>query len=169
MKETPEDFQYLQVLLDRSIEQAGSFLRQSFQMPAHCLFARQLVHYWQGVQAIALATVTSKGEPRVAPIGAWLFRGRFYIPTVATAVRSKHVMHHPAISFTSYQGNDLAIIVHGDATIIQPDHPDFIAVETFQLERSGHCVREWEGGLFLKISPQMLYTFARSPDQYPED
>ena len=169
MHETREDFQHLQALLDRSIEQAGTFLRQSFQMPAHCLSARQVVHFWQGVQTIAFATVTSKGEPRVAPIGAWLFRARFYIPTVATAVRSKHVMHHPAISFTYYQGNDLAIIVHGDATIIRPDHPDFIAVETLQLERSGHSVREWGEGLFLQITSKTLYTFARSPDQYPED
>src|SRR6266852_62768 len=115
MHETQEDFQRLQVLLDRSIEQAGAFLRQSFQMPTHSLTAQQVVHFWQGLQTIALATVTSKGEPRVAPIAALLFRGHFYVPTVETAIRTKHVMHHPAISFTYYQGNDVAIIIHGDA------------------------------------------------------
>lgn len=70
MYETPEDIHLLQALLDRSIEQAGAFLRQSFQMPNHSLSARQLIHVWQGMQTIALATVTRNGEPRVAPIGA---------------------------------------------------------------------------------------------------
>lgn len=169
MYETREDLQQLQALLDTSIEQAGTFLRQSFQMPAHSLSARQVVHFCQGLQTIALATVTSKGEPRVAPIGALLFRGRFYVPTVATAVRTKHVRHHPAISFTYYQGNDVAIIVHGEATVIHPDHPDFVAVETLQLEESGHSVREWGEGVFLQIIPKTLYTFARFPDHYPEE
>jgi uncharacterized pyridoxamine 5'-phosphate oxidase family protein len=169
MHETPEDFQRLQALLDQSIEQAGAFLRQSFQMPTHSFSARQLVHFWQGLQTIALATVTSKGEPRVAPISALLFHGRFYIPTIATAVRTKHVLHHSAISFTSYQGNDVAIIVHGEATVIRPDHPDFVTVEALQLEESGHSVREWGEGVFLQITPKLLYTYARSPDHYPED
>jgi uncharacterized pyridoxamine 5'-phosphate oxidase family protein len=169
MRETSEDLQSLQALLDQSIEHAGAFLRQSFQIPTHSFSARQLVHFWQGLQTIALATVTSKGEPRVAPISTLFFRGRFYVPTVATAARTKHVIQHPAISFTYYQGNEVAIIVHGEATVIQPDHPDFVAVEALQLEASGHSVLEWGEGVFLQILPRWLYTFARNHDHYPED
>jgi len=94
-----------------------------------------------------------------------LFQGHFYIPTVASAIRTKHVLHHPAISFTYYQGNDAALIVHGEATLIQPDHPDFVAVEAFQHERSGHSVREWGDGVFLRITSKTIYTFARFPDR----
>src|ERR1700738_2851040 len=129
MYETDEDIQHIQALLDRSIEQAGVFLRASFEMPSHSLPARQLVHLWQGLQTVAFATATKKGDPLVAPTGALLFHGRFYIPTVASALRTKHVLHRLAISFTFYQGNDVAVIIHGEAAVVRPDDPDFAALE----------------------------------------
>ena len=166
MYETPEEVTQLQTLLERSIEQAGPFLRESFAMPAHSLSARQLLAFWQGLQTVALATVTSKGEPRVAPIGALLLRGRFYIPTVANAIRTKHILRNAAISFTCYQGNDLAVIVHGTATVIRPDDADFAAIEAFQREKSGVSVQEWGAGVYLAISPATIYTYARFPESY---
>ncbi len=166
MYETPEDLLNLQALLDQSIEQASAFLRESFQMPTHSLSAHQLVNLWQGLHTIAFATVSAQGEPRVAPISALLFRGSFYIPTVATAARTRHVIRQPAISFTYFQGNDLAIIAHGTATIIRPDHINFAALEALQRENSGHSVQEWGEGVFLQVAPTMLYTFARQPDVY---
>ena len=166
MYETLEDFDMVQSLLNQSIENAGPFLRESFQMPDHSLSARQLVQFWQGVQTVAFATVTMKGEPRVAPIGALLFHGRFYIPTVAYAIRTLHVTHRPAISFTLYQGNDLAIIVHGNAKVIRSDDAFFADLEAFQHECTGSSVQEWGEGVFLQIEPQTLYTFARYPERF---
>lgn len=168
MYETLEDIHYLQILLDLSIERAGVFLRQSFEMPGHSLSARQLVHLWQGLQTVAFATTTRKGEPLVAPIGALLFHGRFYIPTVALAVRTSHVVQRPAISFTFYQGNDVAVIVHGEAAIVRPDSADFASLEAFQREMSGSSVREWGEGVFLHIVPRAIYTYVRFPDRYLE-
>jgi hypothetical protein len=167
MYETREDIQHLQVLLDQSIEQAGAFLRESFQMPDHSLSAQQLVHLWQGLQTVAFATATKKGEPRVAPIGMLLLRENFYIPTVEQAVRTKHILRQPAISFTYFQGNDVAIIVHGEASVIRPDDPDFANVEAFQREVSGQSVQEWGEGVYLRIIPRAIHTFARYPDRYP--
>lgn len=43
MRETAEDLEKLQALLDQSIEQAGDVLRSSFQMPECSLSAAQLV------------------------------------------------------------------------------------------------------------------------------
>lgn len=82
MRETPEDLGELQSLLERSIEQAGPFLRSSFEMPEHSLNAQQLANHLQGLPTVAMATVTARGEPRVAPISAIFYRGRFHIPTV---------------------------------------------------------------------------------------
>ena len=128
MHETPEDIERLQTLLDRSIERAGAFLRSSFEMPEHSLSAGQITRYLQGIQNVAFATTTAKGEPRVAPIGSLFYRGHFHIPTVATAARTRMVTARPAISLTHYVGDDLAIIVHGSATIIPVDHPDFASI-----------------------------------------
>ena len=80
----------------------------------------------------------------------------------------KHILHHPAISFTYYQGNDVALIVHGEAISIHSNHSDFVAVETLQRETSGQSVREWGEGVFLQITAKTIYTFARFPDRYLE-
>lgn len=166
MYETPDEIEHLQVLLDRSIEQAGAFLRSSFEMPTHSLSAWQLVHLWQGLQTVAFATATKKGDPLVAPIGTLLFHGRFYIPTVASALRTRHVLQRPTVSFTYYQGNDVAVIVHGEAAVIPSNDAEFAALEAFQREMSGGSVREWGVGVFLHINPRVIYTYARLPEQF---
>jgi uncharacterized pyridoxamine 5'-phosphate oxidase family protein len=168
MYETPDDIQRLQQILDRSIEHAGAFIRESFEMPGHSLSARQLVHFWQGLQTVAFATVTARGEPRVAPIGALLLRGRFAIPTVAAAVRTRHVQRQPAISFTLYQANSLAVIVHGEAVIVRQNHPEFAEFEAFQREVSGTSVLNWGEGVFLLVMPKTIYTYAHEPENYAD-
>lgn len=166
MNETQEDIEQLQRLLDQSIEHAGSFLRNSFQMPECSLSAKQLVQYLQGIHTVAFATVTAKGEPRVAPIGSLFFRGHFYIPTVATAARTKQVMKRSAVSLTHFVGNDLAIIVHGDATVIASNHLDFPMLESLHYAGSGSKVSDWGEGIYLQVKANVLYTFARHLDQY---
>ena len=167
MNETREDLEQLQKLLDHSLEQAGDFLRHSFQMPQHSLTAQQLVRYLHGIQTVAFATVTADGRPRVAPVGALFVRGHFYIPTIATAVRTRHVMKRPAVSLTYFVGNDLAILVHGQAAPLYPNHPDFTIVEALQQENSGQSVRDWGDGVYLRVEAEVVYTFARYPEQYP--
>ena len=167
MRETPEDVTRLEGLLRQSIERAGPFLRSSFEMPEHSLSARQLIAYLQGVQTVALATVTAKGEPRIAPIGAIFYRGTFYIPTVAEAARTRHIARRPAVSLTLFAGDGLAIIVHGRAVIVRPDDPDFAPVEAIQRASRGTSVREWGDGVYLRIEADVCYTYARDVALYP--
>jgi hypothetical protein len=166
MHEAPEDLERLQALLNRSIERAGAFLRRSFEMPEHSLSAGQLVRYLQGNQVVAFATVTAKGEPRVAPIGSLFYRGQFHIPTVTTAARTRMVTAHPAVSLTHYAGIDLAIIAHGSATLIPADHADFAALEAMQRTASGSSVQDWGEGVYLRVEAETLITYARYPDQF---
>ena len=159
MRETQEDIERLQALLDNSIERAGAFLRRSFQMPGHSLTAQQLIDCWLDVQTVALATVTTRGEPRVAPIGSLLYRGEIYIPTVATAARTRHVMKRPAVSLSLFrvvcgqgeQKDELAIIVHGSAAIISPDHADFETLENLLYAYAHTKAGEWGEGVYLHI------------------
>ena len=166
MREEPEDLQRLQALLDRSIEGAGAFLRDSFEMPGHSLSAPQLVHFLRGIHNVALATVTRKGEPRVAPIGALFFRGRFHVPTVATAARTRHLTQRPAASLTIYEDDDLAVIVHGRAEVLGPDHADFPTLEELFRESGGGSVLDWGEGVYVRIKAEKLYTFVRYPDRF---
>jgi N-acetylglutamate synthase-like GNAT family acetyltransferase len=163
MRETQGDIERLQALLDSSIERAGAFLRRSFQMPEHSLTAQELVDCWQDVQTVALATATKRGEPRIAPIGSLLYRGEIYLPTVATATRTRHVMKRPAVSLTLFRENELAIIVHGYATIISPDHEDFEALEDLLYASTHTKAGEWGEGVYLHIQAEAIYTYNRHP------
>lgn len=167
-----QDDVWLQSVIDRSIEGAGPYLRMSFQMPQHSLSARQLITHLKGFVNIALATVTKAGEPRVAPIGAVFHRGRFCAPILTHAARAKHVKRNPAVSLTYYEGNDLAVIVHGTGRLAGVNDPEFGALEQLQQHGEGQSVRTWgpeDAAAFLIVEPGQLYTFARRPEEYPED
>ncbi len=167
MHETTDDIVELEALLQRSIEQAGPFLRSSFEMPEKSLAARQLCRALDGIQTVAIATVTAKGEPRAAPIGAFLYRGRFYIPTTMESARVRHVRRRPGISLTRFDGIDFAVIVHGDAVVLGEEDPDFEILERIQRELTGSTVLDWGTGAFIRVEATACYTFARFPDQFP--
>jgi nitroimidazol reductase NimA-like FMN-containing flavoprotein (pyridoxamine 5'-phosphate oxidase superfamily) len=169
MRESPVDLQRLQALLDDSITRASAFLRSSFEMPEHSLSAMQLTTHLQGAVTVALATVTAKGEPRVAPINAFFLRGQFYVPTVAEATRTRHLSRRPGASLTYFEGTALAVIAHGEARIISADHRDFSELDATQVAVGNQSVREWEGhGVYLQLRAGSLYTFAHEPAGYPE-
>lgn len=168
MRETPADLQRLQTLLDQSVEQASPFLRSSFEMPQRSLSAAQLVAHLQGSLTVALGTVTARGEPRVAPIAAFVLRASFYLPTVAEAARAKHLARRPGASLTYFEGIDLAVVAHGRVTIIDADHPDFAELDATQVESGNESVRDWQGhGIYLHLVPATLFTFARHRKALP--
>lgn len=167
MNEAPEDIERLQTLLTASIEKAGSYLRNSFEIPRCSLSATQLANYLQGLKDVALATVTAKGEPRNAPISAIFYRGYFYIPTGSNAARVKHIRRNPAVSLTYYEGRLFAIIVHGWVSEFALDQEPADKLEEILYEGAGSRVRDWGGGLYLRINADTFYTFARHPERYP--
>jgi hypothetical protein len=63
--ETPQELEELQALIDRSFAGAGPHLLRIMK-PERRLTARQVVRYLDGIKHISLATVTARGEPRVA-------------------------------------------------------------------------------------------------------
>lgn len=164
MRETPEDIAWLSGVLTRSIERAGPYLRSSFRMPEHSLSAERLVAALEGILEVALATVTAKGEPRVAPTAALFYRGRFHVPTLLASARVAHLRRQPAVSVTYYEGVDLAVIVHGRAAFVTPEDADFEALSELQLETSEQTVRQWGADpLYLRIEPDVMYTFTSKP------
>ena len=166
--ESPHDVERLDEQLCASIERAGPFLRSSFEMPAHSLTAAQLIRSLQGVKTVALATVTAKSEPRVAPIGAFFYRGNFYIPTTMQAARVRHIRRQPALSLTLFEGIDLAVIVHGNAVVLVEGAPEFEALIDIQRSGQGETVRDWGEGAFIRIDATAIYTYARFPERFPE-
>ena len=164
MHETEDDLAWMQSVIDHSIATAGPYLRSSFRMPTHSMSPRQIVGLLNGILDVAIATVTAKGEPRVSPIGAVFWRGRFYVPTLAAAARVRQLRRNRAVSVTYYQGVDIAIIVHGRAAFIEPPDEDFPALYELQQETSGQNVRGWgENPLYIRVDPDVMHTFIRDP------
>jgi nitroimidazol reductase NimA-like FMN-containing flavoprotein (pyridoxamine 5'-phosphate oxidase superfamily) len=168
MNETGADLERLQALLDSSIERATQFLRASFEMPEKSLSVGQLVAHLTGSLTVALATVTAGGEPRVAPINAFLLRAHFYVPTVVESARARHLAARPGVSLTYYEGRELAVIVHGKAQIIDERDERFEELDLFQTGRGRQSPREWSGrAAYLQVIPGTIYKYASEPDRYP--
>ena len=170
MRETQYEVAALRQLMQDSIDKAGSFIRESLQMPSHSLSVEQLLRYWSRMRTAAVATTTARGEPRVAPTGVALFRGGFVIPTVAEAARTGAIRTRPAVSVAHFDEGDLAVIAHGKATIVGEGDALFDDLTALQRELSdGEDVTRWKGtGVYLCATPQTLYTFARYPERFPD-
>ena len=161
MRESPAELEQLQELIDRSIEGAGPFLRNAFEMPERSLSARQLVERLDGARTVALATTTARGEPRVAPIGALFVHGAFHLPTVAQAARTRHLAARPAASVTYYEGNDLAVIAHGGVVILERSDPAFDELDALQVQVGNESPTQWQGdAVFLRLDADRLFTYA---------
>ena len=87
---------------------------------------------------------------------------------MASAARTRHLRERSAVSLTLYEGSDLAIIVHGEASVLAQDHPDFEALEDVFRESGGGSVLDWGEGVYLRVEAEKLYTFARYPERFPE-
>ena len=160
MRESPADLERLQELIDRSIEGAGPFLRNAFEIPQRSLSAHQLVERLEGARTVALATTTARGEPRVAPIGALFVHGAFHVPTVAQAARTRHLAARPAASITYYEGNDLAVIAHGRVVILERSGPAFDELDALQVHLGNESPTQWQGdAVFLRLDADRLFTY----------
>jgi Pyridoxamine 5'-phosphate oxidase len=162
MRETADDLERLQSVLDRSVERASPFLRRSFEMPERSLSAADLAARLDGLLVVSLATVTAKGEPRVAPIDAVFLRGHFYVPTVAQAARARHLARQPGVSVTNYEGRELAVIVHGRVGTVASGEDPFDEIEAIRVAAGGQSIAEWSGDpIFIRIDADVIYTYAK--------
>jgi pyridoxamine 5'-phosphate oxidase-like protein len=162
MRESAADLERLQALIDRSIEGAGAFLRNAFEMPERSLSAAQLVDRLQGSRTVALATATARGEPRVAPIGSLFVRASFHVPTVAQAARTRHLAARPAASLTYFEGTNMAVVAHGHVAIIDGADPAFAELDALQVQCGNESVTEWHGeGVYLRLDADRLFTYSR--------
>lgn len=166
MQESETERAALEKLLNASMAAAGPFVRASFEWPEHALTLDRLLAAFEGVQTVALATATAAGAPRVAPIGCLLVGGVFYIPTTRTAARYRMVLRRPDVSLTRFDGNDLAVIVHGHARPLQQGEPEFAHIDAALLASGATSPTTWGqpgDGCYLAITPRTILTYTRYP------
>ena len=117
MFETSADLQVLQQLLDASYARAGAHLRSIWGEETR-LDADALSTELAGVQVLDLATVTPRGEPRVAPVDGLFFRGQFWFGSAENSARFRNIRANPAVSGAISRGLEtFLVLVHGRAEL----------------------------------------------------
>lgn len=168
MQETPEQIQALQALIDRSFAGAGDHL-QSIITPDKRLSARQVVTMLQGTKHVAFATVSSRGEPYVSPLDGLFLWGRFYASTDGSSVRARHLKRNKAVSLTHFNGDQYAITVHGDATVLEKGDAEAGAIDEVWQQLYGMSAFDLaEHVIFVRVDARRMFTFAGSPEDFPE-
>jgi hypothetical protein len=168
MHETADEIEALQDLLDRSYARSGGHL-QSIVTGDKRLNARQVVRYLEGVKHIAVATVSSKGEPRVSPVDGHFLHGHFYFGTEGSSLRIRHLRRNPAVSATHVVGDDVGITVHGRAVLLSKGEPEADTLADLYTRIYGSNPYEWGNDIvFARIDADSMITYAPHPEKYPE-
>ena len=170
MHETEEDLARLQRLLDESYAAAGGHLL-SIHTPDRRMTAGQLSETLTGVRVLSLATVTASGEPLVGPVDGLFYRGRFWFGSAQESVRFRHIRARPAVSASHTVGEELAVVVHGNAREIDVDAAEQDGFRAYLREVYGPQWERWWPGRkppYAMIEPRRMFTFhmdARRPPQ----
>jgi hypothetical protein len=124
MYETAEELRALQDVLDASFARSGVHLRRIWGEETR-LDAQDLNAELTGVQVLDLATVTPRGEPRVAPVDGLFFRGSFWFGSAPDSTRFRNIRANPAVSAALTRGLEtFLVIVRGRAVETDPRGPD---------------------------------------------
>jgi len=164
--ETEEELSQLQELLEASSARVGERLAAIFDSQNR-LSAKQLAGF-QGVRLMAVATVNSKGEPRVAPRSAAFLHGKFYLASNSKSVTVRRLSAEPSVA-VSYFENHLLIMGHGLAVPILEGTSGFmtLAPEWEEAFRGGeHPLQGTD--MLVRIDASHLVAFAAKPGRYPE-
>jgi hypothetical protein len=62
----------------------------------------------------------------------------------------------------------VAIIVHGHATLVSGDGPEFATLVAIFSEKWWHDLHRDRHGAFLRVEPDVIYTWAHEPSSFTE-
>jgi Pyridoxamine 5'-phosphate oxidase len=164
MHETAAEMEDLQRLLDGSYRRAGEHLKGIWGEDSR-LDAKSLVAELPGVQVLDLATVNTRGEPRVAPVDGFFFRGRFWFGSSPHSFRFRNIRSNPAVSGAVTRGLEtFLVIVHGEAIETDPRSPEAGGFADYARETYDF---DWDaahpGAPYARIEAKTLLAFKRRP------
>lgn len=163
MRETPEDLEALQRLLDASFARASAHLT-SIMTPPRRLRADRLVAELPSPAVLNLATVTAAGEPRISAVDGHFLRGHWYFSTADDSVKSRQLRVRPAVSASYTPRDGFGVFCHGRAVELAAGDERRDVVGHF-VETYGGTHEDWDGGYFASIDADWLVGFAMTPDE----
>jgi hypothetical protein len=122
VKETPEELDALQKLLDASAAAGGPHLSDIITAERR-LSAVELCERLTGMRLLTVATVTADGRPLTGAVDGYFLHGHWYFSTGHQALRMRHLRARPAISATHIPDESLQVSVHGQAELFELSDP----------------------------------------------
>jgi hypothetical protein len=121
MHESSATLRRLQELIDASVATAGPAIARNFVGGGWAMSAEEFVDFWGEGRMAAISTVSAKGAVHTAPLDPKLVDGRFFIPTFANSQRLADHRANPRCSIASWDGPYRAVIVYGNARVVERD------------------------------------------------
>ena len=164
MRETRQELEELQTLLDASLSRSTSHLR-SIINAERTLTAEQLTGVLTGMCTLALSTVTAKGEPRVSGADGHFLHGKWLFGTAREAAKARHLAARPAASAAHMRDEDLGVFTHGTVELLNPlggepaaDWPYLLA---YLKDFYGDDGFDWDNDVvFYRLHPHWMSVFA---------
>jgi len=163
MRETPEELDRLQALLDASLSRSTTHLRSIFT--ERSVTAEQLSRILTGMCTLALSTVTAKGEPRISGVDGHFLHGKWLFGTARTAAKARHLAARPAASVAHMRGEELGVFTHGTAEILNPEHGepagDWPQILAYFKDFYGADAFDWDKEVvYYRLEPQWMTAYA---------
>lgn len=164
MRETPEELNELQALLDSSLSRSTTHLR-SIINTERTLTAEQLTQVLTGMCTLALSTVTAKSDPRISGVDGHFLHGKWHFGTARGAAKARHLAARPNASAAHMRGEDLGVFTHGTVEILNPqdgapaaDWPELLAYfKTFY----GEDAFDWDNDVvYYRLHPHWITVYA---------
>ncbi len=168
MRETPEEVEALQRLIDTTFEGINPHFA-AIVTPKRRLTAQQVITHLQGTRIVAFATVSSKGEPRVSPLDSLFIHGQFTLSTDETATRIGHLRANPACSGVYMETDQMAVVVNGSVEWLKRDHPDHDEIHDAWTAQYGSDPYSWGNVIFFRIQPRTMWAYAFKPKKFPAE
>jgi general stress protein 26 len=162
--ETDAELDALDDVVEKSRTKSADHLGSLFGQ-GEWISGRQIASHLQGLGNVALATVNAAKKPRVAPMEAILFHGKFYVALQKESNRVRQLTRNPTASLTYTRDDDLLIIVNGSTNFVQIGDSTYSELDTEWKKKYGRDV--WDDVLFVGIEPESMIAFAVNPELYP--
>ncbi|GAB3672173.1 hypothetical protein GCM10027589_41550 [Actinocorallia lasiicapitis] len=163
MRETSQEIEELQALLDSSLSRSTGHLRSI--VAERTVDAARLTRILDGMCTLALSTVTAKGEPRISGADGHFLHGKWYFGTARTAAKARHLAARPAASVAHLRGEDLGVFTHGTVEILNPEEgepaPDWPELLAYFQDFYGADAFDWEKEVvYYRLHPHWMTVYA---------
>lgn len=165
MLETEAELDALQELLERSRSRATGHLRGIID-DQRALSARDVAALLQNMKVLSLATVTTRGEPRISAVDGHFLHGTWTWSTDGSAAKARHLAARPAVSVAHIDNEELAVFAHGSADRLSRADPLWDETLAHWTAHYGSSPLEWGDDIrFYRLTPSWMVGFASDREQ----